>query len=298
MKRYINYNFLKKKKITIVKGEGKSLDFVLSPFSLKSKNYKAKQEFIGKLRHFLLTMTKECPNFDIDQFHNNFQKINFKLYDDNNKNSMVIFLKRKCKIYNLDSVYHELLHLASIRVSGSTEYCGLSESYYVYGDSFGKGLNEGYTQLIKERYFGLDNHLVYPIEVKIASLLEILVGQDFMEKCFFQANLKVLCEKLQKYNSANEIRYFINRLDKLHMCISSLDDNNTKIQELYSDINMFLFECLKNKAEIENNENILNNQIKTLFDTDLTLTYINQNKIILKGLDKNILDEYKNKQKK
>ena len=298
MKQYLNYNFLKKNKIYVEQGEGKKTVLILSPFNLRSKNYKAKQEFIEKLRTFIITLSKECPSFNIEQFQNNFKRIKFKLYTDkSNKTSMVIFLKKKCKIYNMDSVYHELIHLASIRVEGSVEYCGLSESYYEYGDSFGEGLNEGYTQLIKERYFGQDERLVYPIEVKVASLIEQLVGQNFMEECFFKADLKKLCEKLQQYNSTNEIRYFLNNLDKLHSYINNLDVDNIKIQEIYNNINLFLFECFKNKSELENNKNILDEQIKSLFDTNFFLNYINKNEIVLNGLDKNLLDNYKGEQK-
>lgn len=282
MKNYINYNFFKAKKLSIEHGEGKTIDIELSPFSLKSTNINIKREFIEKLKNFIITMNENCPSFDLEQFQKNFKQMQFKLYKDKqNKASVVIFLRKKCKIYNIDSIYHELMHLSSIRVSGAVEYCGLSESYYVYGDSFGMGLNEGYTQLLKIRYFGEDTHSIYPIETKIASLIEQIIGKDNMENCFFNANLRKFCEILQKYNSANETKRFINKLDKLHEYMKNLD-TNIKIQELYTDISLFLLECLKNKSELEDID--LSQTINLLFDTKLILTYTNKQKLTLNGL--------------
>lgn len=284
MKNYINHVFLKNKNFIIKNGEGKIINFKLSPFLIKSSNKEIKREFFEKLKYFLLTLTEKCPSFNLEQFQNNFKKIQFKLYKDSNNNSSVIFLRKKCKLYNLDSMCHELLHLASIRVVGSVEYCGLSESYYEYGDSFGVGLNEGYTQLLKERYFGKDKSIVYPLEIQIASIVEKIVGKDIMENCFFQADLKNLCNILKKYNLENNIRYFLNNLDKLHNCINNFDNDNIKIQKLYDNINLFLLECLKNKQIIENVD--MNNYIDALYNQDISLTYTNKEVIILKKLNK------------
>ena len=293
MKKYINYDFLKNNKI-IFDHRGQLVTVKCSLFLTKSINYKKRKEFVEKIKQFIITMSDNCPNFDIDLFQKNFSKMKFKFYSRKNKSTgIVIFLKKKCKIYDMESLFHELIHISTIRVSGSVEYCGFSVNDYYYGDSFAKGLNEGYTQLTKERYFGKDEAIVYPFEVKYASIVESLIGKEKMEELFFKTNLKVLFEEMKIYTEPSDFRMFLNDLDYINSNFPPKDQNDITIQERFDRINWFLFECLKRKLELEPDNKEIEEKMKILFDKPITCRYENRGKeIVVNNLDSAILNTY------
>ena len=120
------------------------------------------------------------------------------------KNAIII---RDCSLYN--PIYHELFHLSSSIIQDKTTFSGFSQ------DAFGKGLNEGYTQLLTERYFAKESVIdsSYPIQKRIVQVLEIIVGKDEMEQLYMQANLKGLVDFLSKYATEKEILSFISNVD-------------------------------------------------------------------------------------
>lgn len=293
MNKYINYNFFKKNKI-VFDHEGHLKFIKLSPLLVKNINIKKRKEFIEQVKHFLITMNNKCKNFNIDLFQQNFSKMKFKFYTRNNrKTGIVIFLKKKCKIYDMDSILHELIHLATIRVDSSTEYCGFSINDYYYGDSFAKGLNEGYTQLIKERYFGKDKGIVYPFEVKYASMIEALVGKDKMEELFFTTNLRGLFTELSVYTNPSDFRDFLNNLDFINNNFPPKDVNDKQYQEKFDQINLFLFECFKRKLELVPNNQEIKSKMEELFDKPISCKYSGKKKeVTVNNLDHKILQEY------
>lgn len=298
MKKYINYSFFNKNRI-IFDREGHFNNIKLSPLLVKNINYQTRKEFVEQVKKFIITMNNQCKSFNADLFYSNFSKISFKFYTRKNyQTGIVIFLKKKCKIYDMDSILHELIHISTIKVNGSTEYCGFSINDYYYGDSFAKGLNEGYTQLIKERYFGKDKAIVYPFEVKYAKMIESLIGKEKMEKYFFNIDLKALFKEIEKYTSEEKFKDFLNNLDYINAHFPS-GTNDQIIQEKFDQINYFLFECFKQKLEKEpDNKDILDN-IKILFDKDIVCRSIKDNQVItIKNLEPRLLTEYLDTNKK
>ncbi len=161
-----------------------------------------------------------------------------------------------------DSLFHELLHLSSTYIFENHFFCGFSQEkidehgYTIY--RIGQGLNEGYTQLLAERYFKEygDRKGAYPLFVRIASYLEIIIGREKMESLYFDVNLEGLIQELEKVAPRDEIRALIKDLDYLYAslygCIHLLPKVWSK--SVYQRVLMRLSAMMKKKIDVENME--------------------------------------------
>ena len=292
MKKYFNYNFFTKNSISLdQKGSIKNVSF--SPFFIKTFNIKKRRNFIEQVKTFLEVMNDRCAFFDITRFQENISKMRFKFYNkENKKTGIVIFLKNKCKIHDMEAILHELIHIATIKVNGHIEYCGFSINNYLNGESFCQGLNEGYTQIIKERYFGKDSKVTYPIEVEIAKKIEILIGKEKMESLFFNINFNGLNEEIKKYCLESDFYRFIWNLDYINQNFPPKNSDDMTPQMRMTEIYMFIFRCFQKKIEQELNNEELIVELETLFSHPKTYYYQTDKSYTIKGLDKSILDEY------
>lgn len=200
-------------------------------------------EVIHKFEKQLHIKLKHC---NLDYFYNNVNHLNIKL-------STIPFFfraeynirKNKIILTDLDDIHHELFHMASSYYNG-TDFCGFSQN------NFGMGINEGYTQLLTERYFQ-DEDSYYIAEVEIVSKLEKIIGREEMEKMYFQADLFHLISSLMEYESKDKIVDFIQAVDYISLKI----DNrwkplckkriNINLQKIY----LFLLKCYVKKLQIE-----------------------------------------------
>lgn len=113
-----------------------------------------------------------------------------------------------------NNLFHELMHLSSSYVYNDRFCCGFKQFNMKEEESFGEGLNEGYTELLCNRYFGINlEDTWYAFEVNIARLLEKIVGKKLMEKSYFRADIKAVIDKLKEYAPLDEIMNFICKLD-------------------------------------------------------------------------------------
>lgn len=158
----------------------------------------------------------------------------------------------------LASIYHELFHMASSVSADNMYYSGFSQSSYVH--TFGDGLNEGYTQLLTERYFGEIESVCgsYKYEMFIASKLEEIIGKPKMYKLYLGANLYGLIEELKQYSSYEEIINFMTCLDYIERYYDSgrigrLLKTNSFIQKI-KEVNSFLVKVylIKLKKDVAN----------------------------------------------
>ena len=133
-------------------------------------------------------------------------------YPESNK---ILLIKDNVKDYHL---YHELFHMLSTYRSDNTIYSGFSQGNRKTYVTIGDGLNEGYTQLLKERYFGIDDNesYFYMLQKHIAKHLEIIVGRRTMEKLYVNADLEGLVNQLEKYCNKEVILRFVNDVDYIN----------------------------------------------------------------------------------
>lgn len=120
--------------------------------------------------------------------------------------------------YNYESLSHELLHMAS------SFYDEVSKITFVgfrqrnnNNINIGRGLNEGYTELLNERYFLKEkSKSAYFYEINIAFCLEKVIGQKKMEQMFFKADLYGLTEELLNYSNKENIIAFLKNIDLIN----------------------------------------------------------------------------------
>ena len=160
---------------------------------------------------------------------------------------------RDCSVY--DPIYHELFHLSSSVIQNKTKFCGFSQN------SFGNGINEGYTQLLTERYFlkksAID--ISYPFQKRIMQVIEIIVEKEKMEQLYLQANLKGLIESLMVYASEREIMCFISDMDFILYYLDKLSLLPFKkhlLNKSLENITIFLANIIIKYLIHTNNENI------------------------------------------
>lgn len=254
---------------------------------------------------------------NLTNFYNNLNEIRIDLYDLRTKNKyfhrgIFGYYDVKKNAIKLDEdyvsviIFHELFHMASSVYLNGNYYSGFRQYSSDDYTSIGKGLNEGYTQLLTERYFGHNDDFgkVYEYETFIVGKLEEIVGKFKMQELYLSANLYGLIKELNRYVSYEEIINFIRCLDFLNnnlnnktMLIFRMDTIVKRIKI----INSFLVKAYLIKLKKEEMCGILSNDnVVIKFDRyidSLLNDYYNENfdyyKIsrdgIIRDLD-NILD--------
>ena len=189
------------------------------------------------IKHFVDTITKEFTEEELILFYRNISslKIIKKDFDDSQYTSGKYDVVHNI-IYVDDNraIYHELFHVATTIISKKSEIVGFYQYNKTLDDGFGDCLNEGYTQLLTEEYFGKETEKadIYRYEVIVAKALEHIIGKDKLKRLYINADLNGLINELKKYNSTKEIINFINRLD--FICNNRYEEklNNFKQNEV------------------------------------------------------------------
>lgn len=189
-------------------------------------------EMIDKVKMFCNFLELNRDSSELVNFHRNLRDLKVNLlfnYKDLDFSGMYDVIDNTVHInYNrLDmAIFHELLHMASRNSEGIVN-CGFTkvcshEIKYI-------GLNEGYTDLLSERYFSGD--CTYQMERNISFLLEKIVGKNDMEKLYFQANINGLVSLLSNYSDEKDILIFLDDVDYVYNHIEDESDDafNTKL---------------------------------------------------------------------
>lgn len=222
-----------KKSYTIIKKINlKNVNKVILPPELKEKASevdfeKCAQKLLGdSIVKFSKFMIEKYPKEYLINFYRNINSLivskkSLKLYNLLlGEKFIAIFSSRNNKI-NISkdtAIYHELFHLSSSLVKNGDVFCGFSQKSIRKGISIGSGLNEGYTQLLSERYFEDGLKGSYSCFVFIVDKLEKIIGEDKMSNFYFNSNLLGLINELKQYKYEKEIMQFICGLDLLYIC--------------------------------------------------------------------------------
>lgn len=132
--------------------------------------------------------------------------------------------------YFKESIMHELFHVASTLVSKDTIFLGLCQVDRSSGVSFGIGLTEGMTCLLDDKYFPdyteLKHEVVgesYNVLKRLCYYIEMIYGSEFVEECYFNADLQSFIDVLSKDIGLENTQMLICALDNIHSAhISSL----------------------------------------------------------------------------
>ena len=217
--------------------------------SYSNKNIKD-EDLKEKITKFIKIMKS---NFPLDYLNNLFNNISWVdiILDSNKKNYKKGTYKiRENKIILVDKNYdqaffHELLHLTSTNFI-STNAVASGFLYKTPEFSFGKALNEGYTELMKYKIFRYEPSSAYKYFFDIAMILDDIIGYEKMEKFYLTANVKGLIEELEVYYTKEEIKDFFINLDfilKLYNEKGIIVEE--KINEYKMNISKFLMKAIK-----------------------------------------------------
>lgn len=122
----------------------------------------------------------------------------------------------KISFSSLDAIGHEFLHLASSVYDDriDMDFSGFSQQKRKTS-MIGNGINEGYTQLLNERIYGITpKNEAYYNEYKMAKMLELFFDtKEDMQHLYFNCDLPGLVEQLEKYASYKEVVKLITDID-------------------------------------------------------------------------------------
>lgn len=220
-----------------------------------------------EILNFIKVIIEKVPKESLNNFYNNINSLEVK-------SSFLVKLARIQGYYNsitnkvfLDTktaknvIYHELLHMASTLY---TKYDGKNYSGFVQANGtywICEGINEGYTELLSNRFFNVDN-CAYGIHVVLAQKLEEIIGKDVMEHLYFTSDLYGLVNILKQYSSDEEIEKFLFNMDYTNTQYDKKEIIPNFISRL-SEIYQFLINCYAKKVSKNEPSNFqLINQIK------------------------------------
>lgn len=122
--------------------------------------------------------------------------------------------------YRKDKILgHEFLHMASTvyNQKNDVDFCGFSQSDAK--NIIGTGLNEGYTELLNSRIYGVPlNEICYSDQVRIARMLELFFDDEKeMTHLYFSCDLLGVIRQLEKYAPREEIIKLIIEFDDFNV---------------------------------------------------------------------------------
>ena len=150
-----------------------------------------------------------------------------------------------------DILAHELLHASTSSRATNKRYYGFHQISLENKKvkELGRGINEGYTELLTRRFFGY-SPTGYSYEVSVAEMVEFIVGKDKMQDLYFKLDLDGLINELGKYCEINEVKQFILNLDLINRISrqNTNDDLRHTISDLYNKNSTFLYKTFQNKT--------------------------------------------------
>lgn len=182
-----------------------------------------KENELNELINNFESVLKE--NFNIEDLHNFlYNKEWFKIIIKKVSLENIIFHKEVLGNYDVkknsitvlksdisEAIYHELFHLSSTDTDANNKSSGFSLNYDNH--LIANSLNEGYTQLLTEKYFTKIEEDIYLYEKRIALNLETIVTKEKMQSLYMNSDFFGLVKELEKYYNKEEIEKFIVNVD-------------------------------------------------------------------------------------
>lgn len=109
--------------------------------------------------------------------------------------------------FSLESLYHELFHVASTKKNNYIFSSGLNYDDNKY--NLNDYLNEGYTQLLVKKYFKIKPDEFYYDNVHVANLFEDIIGEENLLKYYFDADFYHFADELLKLENGTKLYKFM-----------------------------------------------------------------------------------------
>ena len=276
------FNFKKKKNITVTIYSRPKLEHI--KLNKEDINKIKKQPLGNELIKFRKKLYKKFKSENLNLLNNNIRTLKIKIKYIAPEILLLKFASGKYKLtknkielinrFKEGSTNHEFFHMASTFYfkEGKLAFCGFQQINYLKEETLGKGLNEGYTELLSDRYFKnqiIGRSFSYDICTFFAEKLEEIVGKDKMEIFYMNADLFGLCKFLTNFDELENILKFLLKLD--HLVTYASYSNRKKYKEYYELIECYLAKWYINKKKQELEKNIID---KKTFDIEIK-NYIN-----------------------
>lgn len=207
----------------------------------------------------------------------------------NYKNNTIYINKNYIDDDNLEEyIFHELFHVLGRKEQKDMYYSGLHDEF------MGTGINEGYVHHLVLKYFYKPFYKdIYELEQEIANIIEIIIGEEKLEKIYSKVEFWVFLEELSEY--CKDSYRFISEMDNVHNSKNNRDSDNLNLA-LTNAIRMLL-EIFFKKQQIEL---VSNHDIERFFSSiqnSITLSKVRFKLSITLGNIQNYKVEFYNLQK-
>ena len=230
---------------------------------------------------------------------------------DNSFDSNTSFYSNKINVET-----HELLHVSSTYFDKENKiiYCGfqqtfLKEDYDIEKkkgkrETYGLGINEGYTQYLNEKLFESSNKLsttAYKNEKIIAKGLERIVGEDKLKSLYFRADLNGLVNELCKYNKKEDVYKFITITDILSVMDGDITRNISEMNEAKAFVGSFLIntiiKSIKEKLEFRQVAKLVKEYVPYIESNNISIIINEDSYVMIDMGQKSLLNDSDNIQK-
>lgn len=225
--------------IPLPKRKEEPLIISIDSLSLEEKHKKAIIKFLDKT----------TPYFSFKNINETLETLkidNLSKKKSKRKNASATYCisTNKIKILEKDyekAIYHELFH-AHTSYNTLIHYgSGFSKTSIEY---LGDSLDEGYTDLISNRYF--ESEITEQITANMARKVEMIITEEKMRHLYTNNNLKELINSIAKLSSKLEAQKFILLLDDIDTCKKQKRINHFSILSNYlTDLYLEKFSYIK-----------------------------------------------------
>lgn len=191
---------------------------------------------------YFIEVVSQDKDIDLTTFYKNLKTLDIKVATSDlfnmgyNSITNEIFFG-DAEIYET-AIYHELFHVASSKIADDNILSGLNIWNRKTHMTKGLGLNEGYTEILQNRYFNKGNG--YPLQRMYIGRLEQIINPEIIKKAYFTSDLSLLILELQKYAPLDKIEKFIANLD---IYTITMNHNNKDKQYTYEEVQRGITYC-------------------------------------------------------
>lgn len=252
------------------------------------------------IQNFLNTMKKELSFNDYEIIEQNIKNINIEFLEKIKDEDVcglyspegLITLHKKDDEFTF---YHELFHASSSYYNENKLELnsGFHHQHINEKKDIGRGFNEGYTELLTQRYFGFHHECGYSNELHYVRLIEHLIGKEQMQSFYLRSSLNDLITELCKYNSFENVLKFMESMDKFIIIgeltkekIASFNETTDFIEyskwfdeldeyivKTYNELNKFIIESHLNKMSNDPDYERQEAELISMMSTPLSFNY-------------------------
>ncbi len=217
-----------------------------------------------QIKNFLTIIKESVPKEDCILIYNNLPSLKIlslnKNQNSNSASSPLANYNIKDNTIKLfdgeNSLYHELWHVSSSIYKDKISYSGFCQISNKKQIDIGRGINEGYTELLTLRFFkDYDTNLSYNDEIIYALCVEKIIGELEMMKMYLNADLNGLISSLERFSNKTDAINFITSLDYFSKNIKN-ENSAIEIDELVDKVKctkLYLYRCYVQKVYEEYN---------------------------------------------